>query len=103
MREVVESAPQANGSVQELPDYCQGVYDRTLKLGGGGGGAASAAGGGQTQRNVVVLGAGMCAAPAVEYLSRERSTKVRRRGGPLATLPSIAAHRATTPLATPTS
>jgi len=76
--------PLAEGSIHELPDYCNGVYHRTVdpipnhsptsdkpaaKVGKPSTPppTTKAAAGG---RNLVVLGAGLCAGPAVEMLSR---------------------------------
>lgn len=68
---MVEKNPSANALMQLLPDYCNGVYDRTIIAA-----SSSRSLRAKKRRHVVVLGAGMCARPAVEYLSRERATKV---------------------------
>jgi len=69
VRDVVAANPDARASIQELPDFCEGVYDRTLSR-------ASKRPASHARRHVVVMGAGMCAKPAVEFLSRDRSTMV---------------------------
>lgn len=83
VREVVEKDPNAKSTVQELPDYCKGVYDRTIARA-----AISTAPSLRGGPHFVVLGAGMCAGPAVEFLSRERAAKVLLHELPIISTPS---------------
>ena len=96
---LIQRTRLADASLFELPDHCDGVYDRTLDDADGIDGTdttptapqpsspprraatagATALGGGAAvppSRSIVVLGAGLCAGPAVEMLSRRGSDVV---------------------------
>ncbi|EOD22102.1 Saccharopine dehydrogenase, partial [Emiliania huxleyi CCMP1516] len=72
--------PLAEASVVELPEHCGGVYDRTIPGSAGGGAAALAASAAAAPApggsRIVVLGAGLCALPAIELLSRRSADVV---------------------------
>ncbi|TMW55077.1 hypothetical protein Poli38472_013839 [Pythium oligandrum] len=70
--------PGADASVAELPDYCGLDYSKTLRGEKEGAGRADSntVVKSEEQRKVVCLGAGLVAAPLVEYLSRERGNEV---------------------------
>ena len=71
LHDLAQRMPMAEAAIVELPDYCD-VFDRTLlpEEGGKAPAAEQAASAASPSRRIVVLGAGMCAAPAVEMLSR---------------------------------
>ena len=88
IRNLGASHPESAFSMAEKDAYCGGVYDATLlrnkegATGSGGGGAVGQSGGvasangGLAGSRLVMLGAGMCARPALEYLSRDPTTQV---------------------------
>ena len=102
LQAMVQRMPLAGASFHELDDHCGGVYDRTIAAESSHAAAAApptpttpppppiaappaaappatpsvrvAVAGG---RSVLVLGAGLCAGPAVEFLSRDTAATVR--------------------------
>ncbi|RHY35266.1 hypothetical protein DYB32_000236 [Aphanomyces invadans] len=72
---LADLTPKAEANVRELPDYCQGKYDQTLRQIKDGAGMSFT--GNATvhdaaeRKNIVCLGAGLVSAPLVEYLTRD--------------------------------
>ncbi|GAB9474451.1 Alpha-aminoadipic semialdehyde synthase [Globisporangium polare] len=66
----------AHASVTELPDFCGLDYSKTHKEGAGRAPDSTVKVTSQERRKVVCFGAGLVAAPLVEYLSREASNEV---------------------------
>jgi alpha-aminoadipic semialdehyde synthase len=78
---LVGDTPAAEATMQENQTYCNGEYGRTLDVSSGGssGHGPATVTAGQTDPNrksVLVLGAGLVAAPAVEMLSRDPTRTV---------------------------
>ncbi|CAK4130240.1 unnamed protein product [Aphanomyces euteiches] len=72
---LAELTPAAEAIVRELPDYCQGKYDQTLRQIKDGAGMSFSGNvtvhDAQERKNIVCLGAGLVSAPLVEYLTRD--------------------------------
>ncbi|RHY15047.1 hypothetical protein DYB25_007309, partial [Aphanomyces astaci] len=76
IHELADLTPRAEANVRELPEYCQGKYDETLRQIIKDGAGMSFSGNisvhdAKERKHIVCLGAGLVSAPLVEYLTRD--------------------------------